>query len=286
VASELNLMQHASIETITLSDGYRAGVRWWRREKPRGAVLYLHGIQSHGGWYEQSGGLLADRGLTVLMPDRRGSGMNQEQRGHAASADQCLSDVKEMLDLLLRTTGLAAAHVVGVSWGGKMVAALAAACPSKVRTLTLVSPGLFLKVDMTAAGKVRVALALVNNRRRLFDIPLNNPRLFTANPKRIDWLEHDDLMLRQVSASFLLASRHLDRRARQLRRSGWQGGVHLFLAGRDKIIDNKRTREWLGELGLADAKITAYAEAEHTLEFEEDNSPFLGALVDWIAERC
>jgi len=274
------------IETIRLSDGYRAVVRWWRRERPRGAVLYLHGIQSHGGWYGESGGLLAEKGLTVLMPDRRGSGMNREQRGHAASADQCLSDVKEMLDLLLRTTGLPTAHVVGVSWGGKMAAALAAASPSKVRTLTLISPGLFPKVDMTAAAKVRVALALVNDRHRLFDIPLNDPRLFTANPERIAWLEHDELMLRQVSASFLLASRHLDRRARQLRRSGWRGGVHLFLAGRDKIINNERTREWLAELGPSDAQTTAYPDGEHTLEFEADNRPFLDAVVDWIVERC
>jgi alpha-beta hydrolase superfamily lysophospholipase len=230
--------------------------------------------------------LLAEKGLTVLMPDRRGSGMNREQRGHAASADQCLSDVKEMLDLLLRTTGLPTAHVVGVSWGGKMAAALAAASPSKVRTLTLISPGLFPKVDMTAAAKVRVALALVNDRHRLFDIPLNDPRLFTANPERIAWLEHDELMLRQVSASFLLASRHLDRRARQLRRSGWRGGVHLFLAGRDKIINNERTREWLAELGPSDAQTTAYPDGEHTLEFEADNRPFLDAVVDWIVERC
>ncbi len=249
-------------------------------------MLYLHGIQSHGGWYEESGGLLAEQGLTVLMPDRRGSGMNQEQRGHAESADQCLGDALETLQTLLQTTGFAAAHVVGVSWGGKLASALAAASPEEVRTLTLVSPGLFPKVDMTAAAKIRVAMALVNDRHRLFDIPLNDFRLFTSNPERIKYLECDGLMLRQVSAAFLLASRRLDRRARQLRRSGWRGGVHMFLAGRDKIIDNEQTSEWLRELGLADVKITAYAEGEHTLEFEADNSPFLGALVDWITERC
>lgn len=279
-------MQPLSIETIALSDEYRAAVRWWRPDKPRGAVLYLHGIQSHGGWYEQSGGLLAERGLTVVMPDRRGSGMNQEQRGHVESAIRCLGDAQEALQTLLRTTGFASAHVVGVSWGGKLASALAAASPEKVRALTLVAPGLFPRVDMTAAAKIRVAMALVNDRHRLFDIPLSDPRLFTANPDRIKFLEEDRLMLRQVSAAFLLASRQLDRRARHVRRSGWRGGVHLMLAGRDKIIDNERTQRWLVDLGFPDVRVSTYPDGEHTLEFEVDNSSFLKAMAEWIVERC
>ena len=88
-------------ETVSFSDGYRASVRWWRSDHARGAVLYFHGIQSHGGWYEQSGGRLAERGLTVLMPDRRGSGLNTEQRGHVESAVRCVDDAREMLEVLL-----------------------------------------------------------------------------------------------------------------------------------------------------------------------------------------
>ena len=40
----------------------------------RGALIYLHGIQSHGGWYVETGAELARRGYAVYLPDRRGSG--------------------------------------------------------------------------------------------------------------------------------------------------------------------------------------------------------------------
>ena len=43
------------------------------------------------------------------------------------------------------------------------------------------APGLFPRVDLTRVEKVRVALSLVNDRSRMYDIPLNVPRLFTAN---------------------------------------------------------------------------------------------------------
>jgi alpha-beta hydrolase superfamily lysophospholipase len=89
-----------------------------------------------------------------------------------------------------------------------------------------------------------------------------------------------------VSASFLLASRKLDRDIRTFPPISWRGGVHLFVAGRDKIIDNDRTRRWYRGLPIADRRMTEFAEGEHTLEFEADPSSFHRALVDWIAERC
>ena len=279
-------MLPASIESISLADGYRASVRWWRPAKSRGAVLYFHGIQSHGGWYEQSGGLLAEMGLTVLMPDRRGSGLNQEQRGHVASVEQCLGDARELLDALLQQTGRSSAHVVGVSWGGKLTVALAGSASDRVQTISLIAPGLFPKIDLATTDKFRVAIAMMNDRHRLFDIPLNDPRYFTANPARLTFLETDSVMLRQVSASFLLASRSLDRHVRRFPQTSFHGGVHLLLAGRDKIIDNDRTRQWFDALPSPDRRLTEYPTGEHTLEFEADPSRFLRDLTEWISSRC
>jgi acylglycerol lipase len=278
-------MPSPAIESVKLSDGYTAAVRWWRPAGSRGAVLYFHGIQSHGGWYEDSGGLLAEQGFTVLMPDRRGSGLNEAGRGHAESGPQVLADAKAVLQVLLRETGRPSAHVVGVSWGGKLSVALAEAAGGLVGTLSLVAPGLFPKVDLTTTDKFRVAMAMLGERGRMFDIPLNNPRMFTGNPERIAFLEGDRLKLTQVSASFLLASRRLDRSVRGFSKSAWRGAVHLLLAGRDQIIDNERTRQWFRALPSADRRMTEYPEAEHTIEFEADPSAFLHDLTAWIGEH-
>ena len=279
-------MQAPKIETIALPDGYHAHVRWWRHTKPRGAVLYLHGIQSHGGWYEASGSLLAERGLAVLMPDRRGSGLNDPPRGHFDSVDQSTDDTHHLLDVLLRETGLDAGHVVGVSWGGRQAVLLAHKAPRKIQSLTLVGPGLFPKVDLTPAEKFRVAVAMINHRDKSFDIPLEDARLFTANPERLDYVEKDPLRLRGVTASFLLASRRMDKVIRRFAESAYRGPIHLFLVRRDNIIQNEPTRRWLRELPSPDRRITEYLNAGHTIEFEEDPRQFFEDLVGWIVEHC
>ena len=278
-------MHNSKMETITLPDRSAASVRWWRPAGPRGAVLYFHGIQSHGGWYEQSGEHLAAAGLAVLMPDRRGSGLNPSPRGHFESADQCMADTRQVLDVLLEETGREAGHVVGVSWGGKQAVFLAQRCPGKVKSLTLIAPGLFPRVDLTRSEKFRVAMSMINDRERMFDIPLNDPSLFTSNAERARFVEEDALKLTQVSANFLLTSRKLDKEIRGFGRSPYRGPIHLFLAGRDRIIDNETTRRWLRELPSEDRRITEYPEAEHTLEFEVDPEPFFGDMVEWIVAR-
>lgn len=302
-----------AIEHLTLSDGYRAAVRWWRPPNPHGAVLYFHGIQSHGGWYEQSGAALAERGFTVLMPDRRGSGLNQSQRGHVDSVDRAVADAADALDVLLAETGQPirgtenstgepspgtshptgerfggtgqAAHVVGVSWGGKLAVCLAAQRPQQVASLSLVAPGLFPRVDLTTAQKFRVGVALINDRERTFPIPLNDPAYFTENPERVRFVENDKLLLTHVTAPFLLVTRRMDRIVRRFGETTFRNPVHMLLAGRERIIDNERTRDWLRALPSPDRRITDYPDGCHTLEFDADPKPFLEDLVEWIEGR-
>lgn len=276
-------METASVE---FPDGRPCHVRWWRPAKPRGAVLCLHGIQSHGGWYEASCSRLAEAGFAVLMPDRRGSGANGAPRGHYDSLDQCVSDTRHFLQLLLDQTGFASAHLIGISWGGKQVVELAMSRPGNVKSISLIAPGLFPRVDLSPLEKFRVGLSMVNERTKLFDIPLNDARFFTNNPERINWLEQDRLKLLQVSASFLLTSRRLDKTIRGFGQSDYRGAVHLFLAGRDVIIDNEATRRWFEALPFADRMLTFYEHAQHTLEFEADGGRYFSDLVSWISARA
>jgi alpha-beta hydrolase superfamily lysophospholipase len=248
---------------------------------PAGAVLYLHGIQSHGEWFERSGGRLAAAGLAVLLPDRRGSGRNERDRGHAESAEQLLGDAEQWLDELQRRSGCERIHIVGVSWGGKLALNLFQRRAEHVASLALVAPGLFPIVDIPLARKVRVAWSAVADQRRLFDIPINEPDMFTANPCWIEYLQRDPLRLRQVTASFLVASRRLDRFTHIAHRHAG-APIALFLAEYDRIIDNERTRRWLRELPWPGRRLIEYRGAHHTLEFETVGCSFVDDLVEWV----
>ena len=264
--------------TLEMSDGYRAWARWWRPDSRQGVVVYLHGIQSHGAWFTGSGSYLAAHGLSVLMPDRRGSGRNGLDRGHAASARRLVEDVVETIRWAIRAGGHNRVHLVGVSWGGKLAVVAQQAAPQSVSSLALVAPGLFSKVDVSWPGKLAIGWSGLVRPRRHFDIPLNDPELFTANPERIRFIREDSLRLRTATASFLIASRRLDLAARRAGR-GAETGLNLFLAEHDDIIDNERTRAWVRELPWPRRRITQYHGAHHTLEFETAPEKFFGDLL-------
>ncbi len=283
-------MAEPELITFRHADGYEAAARWWppaRQPKPTAGVLYFHGIQSHGGWFERSGERLASAGFAVLMPDRRGSGRNERDRGHADSADRLVADAGEWMDELRRRSGCEAIHVVGVSWGGKLALNLFEARPRDIASLSLVAPGLFPVVDIPRSEKVRVAWSAITSPlvgRRLFDIPINEPEMFTATPEWLEFLRRDPLRLRQVTADFLIASRRLDRFTR---RAHLHAGVpiRVYLAEIDRIIDNEKTRQWVRDLGWPVREIAEYRGAHHTLEFEPADCTYIHDLADWIAKR-
>jgi len=268
--------------SIVYSDHYEAYARLWLPETPRGAVVYLHGIQSHGQWFEGSARSLADAGYAVLLPDRRGSGRNRADRGHTPSAKRWFRDVAECFNELHVRTGFDRLHLVGVSWGGKLALAMGYYLPERLQSVTLVAPGLFPKVDLTVGQKIKAGWSRLFAPRRLFEIPLREPALFTAHPERQAFIREDPLALREVTASFLLASRRLDGYIRRHAGTRRDIPLKLFLAGRDRIIDNARTRRFVRSLPWQRCEITEYPDAHHTLDFEPDPSLFHADLRAWL----
>ena len=91
----------------------------------------------------------------------------------------------------------------------------------------------------------------------------------------------DPLGLHKATARFLFQSVRFDwylKRTRQHIRVP----ILLQLAGRDQIVDNGRTRQFVGRFGSRHVRVVEYAKAQHTLEFEPSPQRFLDDLCSWI----
>lgn len=272
------------------SDGRPLAVLEWQdelRRTPRAAIVVLHGVQSHAGWYHGLGHRLAAAGFVAIFPDRRGSGANAQARGHAASSGQLVEDVAAQLaDLRTRyATDPVRPPVLlaGISWGGKLVIATAAQRPDLVDGIALICPGLTPRVGVTVGEKLGIALAVLTGRaaRRTFPIPLSDPALFTGDSKAQAFIASDPLSLRQGTAGLLASSFFLDRRVRRAPGRVQQPAL-LMLAGQDRIVDNARTRATFERLASERKTIIDYPEAHHTLEFEPDPTRYVADLVRWV----
>jgi lipase len=104
-------------------------------------VVCVHGLTQHGGVFEQLGRRLATSGHAVTAVD---------VRGHGASGHEPPWNVDTHVDDLLETAddlGIERAAWIGHSYGGRLIAALAARAPERVERLVLLEPGIGVQPD-------------------------------------------------------------------------------------------------------------------------------------------
>lgn len=272
------------------SDGYELHYRHWQTDlaKPRAMVVGVHGIQSHSGWYAYSCHRLAEAGYDVYFLDRRGSGLNAERRGFAVHEDRLVNDIAQFLSALKfqqRISGHRCPIVLmGVSWGGKLAATVGCRRPDLVDALALLYPGLYSKVKPTRRQRYKLRIAELRDWGRFhIPIPLNEPELFTDDPRWREFIREDRLALHQVTVSFMAANlrltRFLERHVRTLNLP-----LLMMQAGRDQIIDNAATKRMFDLMGSAQKAFLEYPDACHTLEFEPKPDQFIDDFLAWLED--
>jgi alpha-beta hydrolase superfamily lysophospholipase len=246
---------------------------------PRGTVVYLHGIQSHGAWYVETAAELARRGYSVYLTDRRGSGVSEGPRGHFPSTARLVDDVRGFVDLARRESGDAPSFVVGGCWGARPAIAHALEEQDGLAGLALVCPALFAKVDVPPRDKLRVISGRAVSPMRPIRIPLED-EMFTSNPPYLEFIKSDPLSLRAVTASFFFQQALWDRRLRAA--TGLNVPVLVLQSGHDPIVDADRVRAWFERLESRDKRYVLYPEWGHLLDFEEDRQRYWNDLADWL----
>ena len=272
------------LNTFRASDGYPFYYRHFAPPGvPRARLVFLHGVRSHGGWYELSCAAFAGAGFEVFFLDRRGSGLNTAHRGDTPGFRRLLDDVAEFVQSLRAERAWLPVFVCGISWGGKLAVGLPYRKPGLVDGLVLLCPGLAPKVAPPLPRRLRIALASRLRPDNLFAIPLNEPELFTASVQWQKFIDTDTHGLRLATARFLFNSFALDI---YLKRAARRVTVPtlLALAEHDRIIDNARTRAFVGRFP-GEVTVTEYAGTHHTLEFEPPEHPWIGDMAQWLMAR-
>jgi alpha-beta hydrolase superfamily lysophospholipase len=277
-------MASFELRTFRSTDEYR----WYYRHfpafgRPRGRIVFLHGIRSHGGWYERSCELFAAAGYDVYFLDRRGSGLNTAHRGDSPNFRRLIDDVAEFLLEMRRTQPWLPIHLAGISWGGKLAVGLPYRKPGLVDSIVMLCPGLCAKVGPSLGQRIAIGRARVRNPSKLFAIPLSEPELFTASPQWQKFIAENPHDLRMATARFLFGNTSLDMYVKRAAKRVTVPTL-LLLADRDRIIDNARTRAFVGAFP-SKPKVIEYAGAHHTLEFEPPGHPFVADILGWLERQ-
>ena len=267
------------IRRFTLPDGYVTNARVWGVAAPRVRAVFVHGIVSHGGWYVASCRHLAAAGCEVHFVERRGSGLNLAARGDVGHYRTWLTDLEAYLAQLPAGPKPV---LLGISWGGKLAAAFVRYRPDLLAGFAMIGPGLFAYQQ---PGPARRGLARLAARTplagRCVTIPLEDPALFTESPRWQEYIRTDPFLLHKVTLRFTAEDLKLNHFVTEAPETLRLPGL-LVLAGRDRICDNQRTRQFFERWGTTDRTLLEYPNAAHTLEFEPDPSQYFSDLTRWI----
>jgi alpha-beta hydrolase superfamily lysophospholipase len=245
--------------------------------------VFLHGISSHAGWYARGNQQLAADGVEVHFIDRRGSGVDRQNRGDIELWHTWIEDVAIYLRRLVSVAETPQV-LCGISWGGKLAAAVARRHPELIGGLGLICPGLYSPFEPGAIKRfaLRLPVPLPVQHRR-FAIPLCDPALFTDNATSHAFIAEDPLTLREITWRFAREDCMMTSYARQAA-PFLTMPMLLMLAGRDRIIDNRRVRQWYEHVPSDEKSLIEYSNAAHTLEFEPDPQSYFTDLAAWLCE--
>lgn len=271
----------SEIKETVAGDGVKLRYREWEPKTPKGVLIGVHGIRSHGAWYNDSCAYLCSKGYRVLFPDRRGSGLNRGET-KPVSYRRWIEDLEHFVDVGGRGLPGRPVHLLGISWGGRLAAAVAASKRVRLRSVIFSAPGLVALRDYGFFMKLSVAAALLlKKKKKEFVIPLSDPALFTDDPDEQSYIEEDAFGLRTATARFLYESRRLERYAGSAF-AGIRIPLLLLLAGRDQIVDNAAVERLYSSCASGDKAMKVYEQARHTLEFDRCRQEYFDDLVKWL----
>jgi alpha-beta hydrolase superfamily lysophospholipase len=271
------------LQTVT-PDGSRLNYRLWSSPEAGAAAVYLHGIAGHSLWFSAAASRLAEAGIVVYGPDRRGSGLNTHLAdGQLKSYQTVLADVRHFVELARAEHPGRRVFLIAGCWGAKAGTVFVAREPNAVDGLALVAPALSVRVTLPPRHLLGVALSLLLRPSRRFPIPLR-PEQYTENERFRAFVAADPQRLLSATARFFFETNRLDRLSAAAP-SSIRVPVLVLLGARDAIVRLEGMQAWYERLAAADKMLRIYPDFAHILEFEEQWEVYLADLLAWLKRQ-
>lgn len=262
-------------------DGKQLSFRKWNGIKD--VIVFLHGIESHSGWFSQFASRLNMNGFTLYGIDRRGSGLNKEERGDTRDYNVFLDDIDDALRFVREQNIGKKLYIMGICWGALLAVNYVAERKAILDGLILLSPALYRKVDLNIFTKTCARICSFFHIGAQFKIPIKD-HMFTANKRYLDFIKKDTMRLRTLTPRFFNEILKMEEGA-SLVNHRINIPVAVLLAGYDGIVNNDRVKDWFDRLESGDKSIKVFEDFYHVMPFEDNADILIEFITDWIGTR-
>jgi len=264
----------------TTPDGTRLAVGSFVAEEPGPAVLLVHGIASHMGWYRGLAEELLRGGVSTYLPDRRGVARSEGTTAHVANWRNLVEDALHVAREVERAHPAQPVHLMGISLGGLIALACAIRHPGFFRSIVLLSPALATSVQFPLPRRLTILSRALARPTTLIDLPFGVDRLTRSDAWRAA-LAGDRYRTQRVSARFLLEVLRLQRYVRRGARYVADPVLALFGAD-DEIIDGKTSIRVLDRIVGPVVRVEVFETVSHILVASLGRRQLADRLLAWL----
>jgi len=273
------MRENKRIGQFDTEDGSQLYYDCWAAGEGAPCAIYLHGLESHTGWFSNLAEYLNSKAINVYAFDRRGSGLNRASSRNFYSR-YLASDLKIFLDLVKKEHPESKIFLIGLCLGGKIAVDFFYYHQDCLDGLILISPSLKTRLKFSLRDK----LSILFRPNSLLKVPINDT-MFTSNEKHLKLIDKDSLRLRYIPGQHFLEIAKMDCHLKAAS-NNIKLPVLLMLAGIDEIIDTRSCRKWCERLPSTDKTIKFYKDYHHILVFEPKADEVMEDIALWIKRRA
>ncbi len=269
------------------SDGHSLFYRAAVPRRPRGAVLFLHGMSEHSGMYLHVIRALREAGLAVLAPDQRGRGRsvnNHWRRGDLHSVVRVLDDLDELRERHRADLERLPLFIVGISMGSIIAQMYALRRQASLTGIVLVGPpfgtpeGIARPVlavsGLIAAAAPRLAM------RPAPPVPhISRARAFQNELEWDPWCYHGPLRAR-AGRELVKALSEIESRMSELALP-----LLLLYGSDDRIVSLREVQGIHRNWGGKDRTFTIMKGLFHDVLNEPERQEAIDSMVSWLTAR-
>ncbi len=275
-------------DRLETSDGFSLFYRAAFSARPRGAVLFLHGMSEHSGMYLHVMRAFTEAGFSVIAPDQRGRGRSVDERwrrGDLHSVERVLEDLDELRARHQAELDGLPLFIVGVSMGSIIAQMYALRRQDSLSGMLLVGPPfgvptgisqpLLAVSSLLAAAAPRLAV------RPAPPIPyISRVRAFQHELDWDPWCYHGPLRAR-AGLELVSALVELGKRMGELTLP-----LQILYGTEDRIVSPREVQEIYRRWGGQDRSLTTLKGLYHDVLNEPERQEAIDTILSWLAARA
>lgn len=248
-------------------------------EPIKGAILIVHGLQSHIAWHKEALESWPKKGLVVVAFDRRGSGESEGLRGHFNNPEELQEDTEAAYRLLKNNISKdTPKFLFGNSFGFTVSTPFAYKHQRELSGLILSSPatGSAKESDYSSLEKLKIFVSLP---KKYHNLAFGNEAICSTTEALL-WMKNDKLMQNEFTTSFLRNTLFMRAKANKTF-SKLEIPTLVFLSKKDRIIDNENALKSLDSTLHGKSEIHMI-DGEHDLTLSKKGSEVTDVMEKWI----